>query len=191
MTDLSPAQAGALLVCCECFALRDPEVRDDGHPPQLCDCAPQEVRDAQPRFGDFNKRAELCYVCGLTLISSGSRWSPFHCRECMRRVQDLNASVGLLIVPIGRHSLMNGVGSPRPNVSSELQEFVDGVNDMNVRISDISDYSRQVVRRNLWLLGLPSSEHIPVRNYLEACASSSLDKLLAFQRLLDWLASGE
>ena len=31
------------------------------------------------------------------------------CRECLYRVKDLNNGAGRCVVPIGRHSLMNGV----------------------------------------------------------------------------------
>ena len=108
------APPGELLVCHSCLLLKGPVPgRTDGAR-QFCDCTPGEVRRAQSRWGgDFNTYAELCRCCGLVLLRSGSRFSIWFCTQCLEAIKALNRSAGRSLVPIGRHSFMNGVGSER------------------------------------------------------------------------------
>ncbi|HVA10428.1 MAG TPA: hypothetical protein VNG12_27250, partial [Acidimicrobiales bacterium] len=77
---------------------------------QRCACEPVPDPD-EPRFGqDFLMAAELCRCCGLVLLPSGSRWSVWFCPPCTRLARSFNEQLGRCVIPIGRHSLMNGVG---------------------------------------------------------------------------------
>jgi hypothetical protein len=60
--------------------------------------------------GDFPTPFEVCWYCQARVIRSGSRWSTFFCAKCRPTVMSINDSFagrGLVVLPIGRHSLMN------------------------------------------------------------------------------------
>ena len=62
------------------------------------------------RDGDFPTPLEICWYCQARIIGSGSRWSVFFCDGCRRKVVPLNDELdrmGLISLPIGRHSLMH------------------------------------------------------------------------------------
>ena len=84
----------------------------DGSPgfatPQRCRCRHVD-EPTWPRY-DFNEHLHLCECCRLVPLRSGSRWSVWFCDECKARVRDLNHTLGRYVIPIGRHSLMGGIG---------------------------------------------------------------------------------
>jgi hypothetical protein len=96
-------------LCMTCGLVFDAADPSDGGPRQLCRCVPSNADEWR---GDLSERAHLCKCCRLELLPSGSRWSVWFCSECLGRVGELNARLGRYVVPIGRHSLMGGVGGP-------------------------------------------------------------------------------
>jgi hypothetical protein len=96
-----------LQLCLTCGELRGPYGGFDN----LCDCDGREWdRQPQPRSGDLSDNVRLCRSCVGTLVGGSSRWSPYHCDQCMPAVQLWRKMAGRSVVPIGPHSLMNGVG---------------------------------------------------------------------------------
>ena len=94
-------------MCLACGELRGPY----GHFDNLCTCDRRAWdRDPRPRCGDLTSNIRLCASCLTTMIAECSRWTEFHCRECMPAVHLWRRMAGWSIVPIGPHSLMNGVG---------------------------------------------------------------------------------
>ena len=91
-------------VCAKCFRLN--QSNRPGGLNQLCSCRRAARGAAWPGF-DFNERARLCSCCGQDVLKSGSRWSPFFCRECQQRAIAVSLWEGRLIFPIGRRSLMH------------------------------------------------------------------------------------
>jgi len=97
-----------LQLCLACGQLRGPHEAFDN----LCQCDRQAWdRDPAPRCGDLFTNAGLCKSCVTTLIEGCSRWSAYHCRECLPAVHRWRRMAGWSIVPIGPHSLMNGIGA--------------------------------------------------------------------------------
>lgn len=108
-----------LRVCADCAEVFGVLTDDDGAPrfeqptQGKCDndCAawhlPQSTLPRPP--GDFPAAVELCYCCAAELIPSGSKFSSFYCDACREAVKRLNASVGFVALPLGRHSLMNRI----------------------------------------------------------------------------------
>jgi hypothetical protein len=124
---------------------------------QLCPCDPEPTH---PHVGtwrgfDFSTLIELCYCCGRRPIRSGSRWSPFFCEDCKPRIRELNERVGFALVPIGRHSIMNGVFFTAETPPALI---VGATRFLFARIDDLRTWRREVVRENLERLGLPHSE---------------------------------
>lgn len=96
--DAGPPQSG---ICANCGRLRrtNPETR--------CACQPPNT-DLSP---EARIPGGLCAMCGLTEIGAIGRWTRLLCMPCVRDAQALNQAAGHLVVPIGVHSLMNGIGA--------------------------------------------------------------------------------
>ena len=96
------------VLCATCRGLYE-ERRSPGFAtPQRCRCRHVD-EPTWPRY-DFNEHLHLCECCRLVPLRSGSRWSVWFCDECKARVRDLNHTLGRYVIPIGRHSLMGGIG---------------------------------------------------------------------------------
>lgn len=122
-----PLDPGALVICGRCCALRG-KIPDDDGAGQRCKCTPLEVRQQEPTWHryDYNTYAELCRCCGLVLLKSGNRYSVWFCEPCKEAVVALNRAAGRCLIPIGRHSIMNGYrprshgGRKRPREGAAL-----------------------------------------------------------------------
>ncbi|HET8526107.1 MAG TPA: hypothetical protein VFM81_05660 [Actinomycetota bacterium] len=96
------------VLCGTCLDLFE-ELPAAGSPtPQRCRCRSTD-EPVWPGH-DFNEHLHLCECCRLVPLRSGSRWSVWFCGDCKSEVMDLNRLVGHCVIPIGRHSLMAGVG---------------------------------------------------------------------------------
>jgi hypothetical protein len=73
---------------------------------------------------DFNEWARLCDCCVGELLTSGWRFSVWFCDECKPRVWELNKRHGYAVVPVGRHSLMNGVFLSGSDAVAEVDGIV-------------------------------------------------------------------
>ena len=96
-------------ICTTCRELFEARTPGPGDVPQRCGCHPERSRGWS---GDLPERARLCECCRLELLPSGSRWSVWFCQGCLEHVRELNARLGRYAIPIGRHSLMAGIGVP-------------------------------------------------------------------------------
>jgi hypothetical protein len=175
-----------LSVCTTCLGLFDDD--SGGQRPgqqQRCACRPSGG-DRWPGY-DYNERARLCDCCCRYLLRSGSRWSVWFCDECKERVIGLNEDVGFALIPIGRHSLMNGLGLRGGATEREIKRFADRVGGLSTRMDLLSHtWKPAQLRRELQRLGLfkeggtgdgdgagdgdPTSTAIPLPAYLAAVA---------------------
>lgn len=93
---------------------------------RLHDCGCRLESWHQPRSempqppGDFPTALELCYCCASNIIPSGSKFSIFFCDACRPDIVRLRDAVGSAVIPLGRHSLMNGIALRGPNARSRL-----------------------------------------------------------------------
>ena len=109
-----PEYSGSFTVCCVCAGLAGyPRGRSDY--PQVCRC--NRADEQRWPDHDFNEYADLCWCCLLETISSGSKWSSFYCDDCRQRVRKYNQSMGRVLLWMGRHSIMNGLGLRGPDVA--------------------------------------------------------------------------
>ena len=150
---------GRFVVCGMCGRLRGPWGRYDGELEfeQRCECRAAEAPVVRWPGFDYNTVAELCRCCGLEALRSGSKWSVWFCRECLDRVKDLNAGAGRCVIPIGRHSLMNGVFY-KPAESGinpvAVSAFSDQLHTFFGAVDATEDWRRRVVRANLAAINL-------------------------------------
>lgn len=142
-----------LKICPKCHELYG-QVRLGNHKTEkqvcLCDRRNKKKWDGY----DFNRKYEICYCCGLEIIPSGSRWSTFYCRDCKDIIVELNKEVGQCIIPIGRHSMMNGIvlTGEQANRPLAVDKFLNNVNKVNNKIDLLAkqqEYSIQTVTRSI------------------------------------------
>lgn len=90
---------------------------------QLC-----HGRKAQARWEgwDVNEWIRLCDCCLAATVRQGSRWSPFFCERCLPRLKTTRRHG----IPIGRHSIMNGIAAPPMG----LERFTSSLTGMFSRI---------------------------------------------------------
>ena len=127
---------------------------------QQCEC---EKKD-ESKWGDgrdFNTGYETCYCCGLEVITSGSRWSSFYCQDCKKAIRKFNDSVGTCVIPLGRHSIMNGIGFKK---SAPLQEatslFSNELKSMGELMGRAHEHGALVLRHQLKILKLPEDPNL-------------------------------
>jgi hypothetical protein len=73
-------------------------------------CRCSNSKGIVPFHGDLDSGFEICWYCQAELINAGSRWSTFYCDYCrpvVHAVNDVLDGLGLVSLPIGRHSLMH------------------------------------------------------------------------------------
>jgi hypothetical protein len=148
-----------LCICGTCFKLYETGRDDDEE--QRCDCDPREEETWPGR--DFNERACLCACCGTELLESGSRYSPYFCRECQLLAMGVSLWERRLVFPIGRHSMMHTwVPDSRKHSlvahDGDARRLAETVHSAMTAISmgsqQLSEWSAFVVSRHLKRLGL-------------------------------------
>jgi hypothetical protein len=149
-------RAARLHVCRKCLGFRGPFYDEFNRCKRVqpCGCDPR-----QPLWNayDYNDFAELCHCCAAAVVSSGSRWSPYFCDDCKPRVRAYNEEVGLCIIPLGRHSMMNGISLPATAATKrpEVENFVTGLFGFIGRAERLGSYRNTRVRRVLGSLVEP------------------------------------
>ena len=181
-----------LAICPGCFEVYGSVPVDAVRYPQLCSCrsrkARQEVKPA-PRY-DYATYVELCRACGIEAIGSGSKWSGFFCPECHEVIIHLNKTLGVTLIPIGRHSIMNslslsGEESADPH---KIDSFVKGLRSLWFRMEALNDWRRLMVARRCAELGFHRDKPARLDDFLskaegvdrEEIRSASRRKLFAF-----------
>lgn len=94
---------------------------------QRCSCEPKHEK----RTEDCPNGFHLCFLCGITLAGGYSRWSWEVCDRCLRVNDDFGRENGWKL-PVGRHSVMNGIAIPMDADAATLAlgsdlllEFID------------------------------------------------------------------
>lgn len=123
MTLEAPAPSIPLVICGSCHLLSGVARLPDGTVGQVyrCDCGrvPKEiVTPPLPKvrpistwedIGKTIRRITICTCCGAAVLPAHHRFAPYHCTPCAVRVRSVNALAGQLVVPLGSHSLLNGI----------------------------------------------------------------------------------
>ncbi len=164
-----------LRICPTCYELYE-TARPDGEE-QRCTCRPAGKRWPHR---DFNQRAMLCRCCGLNVLPSGSRWSPYFCRECRLLAMGVSVWNRRLVFPTGRHSLMHAWVPKTPSAArsdhgNEVEAQAAGVHAALQGIEHGSDglwhWYALVMPRNLQHFGLEGD--VSLLEYLEAVAAGA------------------
>ena len=176
--------AAEMDLCRECLVLRGPffDSHNGCDRVQRCGCEPRE-----PLWNafDYNCAAELCRCCASRVIRCGSKWSVFFCEACKPHVVAYNGAAGWTVIPIGRHSIMNGValntwsarkGRARRTFARGLSEVVDG-------IGRLERFHRTEVTRIVSSIDA-SGPTVPVAQYVAHATRSQPSASAAFAALV-------
>jgi hypothetical protein len=176
--------AARLCLCRKCLCFRGPFYDDFNGCERVlpCGCDPK-----QPLWKgyDYNDFAELCHCCAAAVVSSGSRWSPYFCDDCKPCVRAYNEEVGFCAIPLGRHSMMNGVALPATAATKrpQVEKFVTGLFGFIGRAERLGGYHVARVRRILGSLAEPP-DAVPVQAYLAHAKAVSGDGDAIFAELV-------
>ena len=179
-----------MFVCRACAELRGEVALEDGMlVTQRCRCGGRRTGDPVWPWHDFNCVAELCHVCARAVIPSGSKWSSFFCDVCRARVVALNRSAGRCVIPIGRHSILNGafIGGERPATDENIRRFVVDLRDTFERMRHLDAWRSRRVQRAMQAIG--QDDDVPLERYLSEARSVLPTSANAYDELLESWAS--
>ena len=176
--------AAHMELCRKCLVLRGPffDSHNGCERVQRCGCAPRE-----PLWNafDYNCGAELCRCCASRVIRCGSKWSVFFCEACKPHVVVYNGGAGWNVIPIGRHSMMNGVAlnTTHAREGSARRAFVRGLSEVVDGIGRLERFHRTQVTRIVASIEAPGST-VPIPQYIEHAARSQPSASAAFAALV-------
>ncbi len=155
---------------------------------------PSELaRDEDPVTGGYRQgRRILCKTCAAEVIDDFSRWTVWHCRDCRDRVVALNTRRQRLVLPLGKHSLVNQSSIRSGGAADRGGDSADGLLGLLDRVDAgrerLAPWVRARTARNLARAGLPTDRDVPVGAYVDAMEDVDLDKAAVFDELLRYLA---
>lgn len=148
------ARLGELCVHIPCGGIRGPlqqPSRAYPHLPVPWQSCRDEDHPEKWEGADVSRSADLCVICFRATAGGISRWSWLACGTCREVNESISARWGFKPFPLGRHSLMNGIGI-RGGLSDEdraaairpLAEFARGDDDLHSW--RVSEYRRLAAR---------------------------------------------
>ena len=163
-------------LCRECGEIRGPFRLRGGGPfhSQTCLCpdkrgTPQAREELTIYFRlDFARAVTLCACCGQELIKTGSKFSSFFCDFCRKLIYAFDRKRGITIIPMGRHSFMNGVLLNGGDAQNEraITRFVEGMSSMFKRIELLEEWAKGVIAENIKRTGHDWGNHVGLFDYL-------------------------
>ena len=103
---------GDLFICTTCFSLTS-----KGATTQRCQCEPYQRIPGL----DCPSGYHLCYICSVRVAGGTSRWSHEACSICLDANKSLRREK--ICLPLGRHSIMNGLAIPIEVSDERFQEL--------------------------------------------------------------------
>lgn len=154
----------------------------DRGPYQPCGCPGAEARAVGWEDGDVPQEIGLCVICARGSSGGPSRFSWDACARCRAEAKrfDVDPAFGLLL-PLGRHSLMNGrsvhLADGPETVELQINALVASADLQSV----LDDWGVAEVRR----LGEGLGEHVPLSTWQRrypVSANASYHALLRLYR---------
>lgn len=155
---------------------------------QACGCekersATQAYEDLKKDLNlDFGQAVTLCSCCGQVLMKSGRKFSGFFCDSCRQMVMKFNAFYGFCLIPIGRHSLMNGIGLSGKDIQDQkaVFKFVEEFDSLFTRMNLLSDWKKIIVAKNLKRIGHIGDLDIDLFSYIREVRPDFWSQFSAF-----------
>jgi len=183
-----PELLGDLEVCLECFSLRGTFEGKE----HRCDCVPRDDGWREREWGtrDIAALVDLCHLCARNTMKSGSRWSWYACENCL----EVNRAVGAVFgsrkagaLPLGRHSMMNGVtlnaGSHDDAAAAGFVVLLMGLTEVWKRIFE---WAPLEAGRLVAAAGWNNRESGPLVDWLERNPSSTGASVDAYSRFVEY-----
>lgn len=186
----------ALRLCRTCWLPRGP-IHENGLV-QRCRCETATLkRQGLPGQIMSNGSIEdvgfkLCPVCAAAAVDVGSRYSLIVCDACKDVVVELNEAANACVVPISRHSIVNGRFRKSRRPKRALAELVDALRDLGWKSDLMNTWEKGLVEEISATGDLDDADDIALEDYLAAASgrwASSQEALDAM--LASWLADRE
>ena len=147
-----------------------------------CGCQPpdEDWREREWAGYDIAALIDLCHLCVRDVMGSGSRWSWYACESCRNVNNEIATAIlgeskpGNQILPLGRHSIMNGaaIGLEAPQSEDPTERFTESMMALHEFSGRLSDWKRQEGRRLVAEIGFEGLDVVPVDSWLGANAGS-------------------
>lgn len=147
---------------------------------QGCPCEPSE-----PWPGcDVSRALDLCSVCARGTAGGVTRWAWLGCTSCRSVERSLQDWLGIRVLPLGRHSIMNGVGLRVAGASeAEAEAFAVRFQGLGLGWERLSAWGHAEARR--LADGLDGAgPDVALEAWQEACPPSLAASVDAYQRIL-------
>ena len=170
----SDLQHAAHLICTTCYRLRSVDTDDCTRPSDHCEC----WRGAKETSSESALSCTICATCALEIVPGHSRWATFHCARCMPYVRGINDTVGYLLIPIGRHSIVNQVNpfSPASSLTAEqMTAWLDQLQAMSRSTEKLFEHRDTTVRDRVEMFQFGDLEVVDFDRYLAQCTRHRID----------------
>jgi len=177
----------SLRVCGSCFVLNG----GTGTRRQLCHCVPEEEHRAlaesalRERGTSWHHVGEICRCRGAEVVDAQTKYEKWFCPRCLRFADETNRACGRCAVPVGLHSIVNGVYASSNSCETRLGAAVaaDQLDAFFRESGGVWGWGRRVVERQWRRAGLPHGHDIAIGDYLEAVWANDVDKASLFDEL--------
>lgn len=169
-----PHRPTNLQLCVACSGLRGPYNGFDN----LCRCD-RDIWDRHPipRCGDLSNNVDFCRSCLSAVAPGCSRWTSYYCDKCRPHVVALNRLAGRCVVPIGPHSMMNGVShatNGRQVLDAQASAFADQLSTLFRNQTSLHELAVNRTRTRLHDFGI-GTHAILARDYVDRCFAEGWD----------------
>ena len=157
-----------------------------GH--QACACGPNIAWPGH----DVGEVVALCNVCARGPAGGTSKWSWMGCACCRVVELELRELFGICVLPLGRHSIMNGVSRRLSNSDDNDSDevFAQSLNDLAVSQYRLYDWGVQEARNLAQdLVGSPA--RVALQDWLARFPASPERSVDAYERFLGMALSGD
>lgn len=182
------AVAPGIHVCGTCYCLYGRTDRGA----QLCRCASSDEHEAlakaarRKNHDGWIRSHELCRCCGASLVDASTKWARWFCGPCLERAVEVNRACGSCVIPIGYHSMVNGVFRyvNRCKTLPGATAFADQLNAFFRESGSVWEWGLTVIARHWARAGLPPGTAVPVDTYLTAVDAAGVDCQALFDELV-------
>jgi hypothetical protein len=96
---------------------------------------------------DVSQEKSLCTLCARGLAGGPSRWSWHGCSPCMVWEKAVRDRLGRMLLPLGRHSIMNGVRIPIDPLPDAADVLEQALLDQFTGWDDLASWKEMEVHR--------------------------------------------
>ncbi len=146
-------------------------------------CGPCEPGEPWPDC-DVSRAKDLCLVCARGTAGGVTRWSWLACEHCRSVEKSLQGWLGMRVLPLGRHSLLNGVALQVAEATDEqAAAFAVQFEGLSLGWDLMCEWGRAEARRLADTL-VDSGSDVPLEVWQRTFRPSPTASLDAYERIL-------